>query len=270
MTDYDGTLAKNDGRVSQKSIIALTHLGKIGVLRVIATGRSLFSLKTVINKDFPIDYIVFSSGIGIYDWKNEILLSENEISESDTAEIYKYLIYKKYDFMAQLPVPNNHYFHHFSSGIPNQDMISRIKYYDLHGIEPIKECPYKASQFVIVLPEEKDHLTTISNKFSNLKVIKATSPIDKKSIWIEILPKFVSKSEGIEFLRKKHKIAIKNIVSVGNDYYDIDMLNYVTNKNAFVVLNAPNDLKQKFNNIPSNQNDGVANLIMDLYPKIQH
>jgi len=113
VTDYDGTLAADDGKVSQESMKMLEELGEAGVVRVIATGRSLFSLKTVVKKDFPIDYLVFSSGIGIYDWNNNKLLQENDIGESETSEVYNYLIKKKYDFMVQLPVPNNHFFHHF-------------------------------------------------------------------------------------------------------------------------------------------------------------
>ncbi len=265
VTDYDGTLAADDGKVSQESMKMLEELGKAGVVRVIATGRSLFSLKTVVNKDFPIDYLVFSSGIGIYDWNNNKLLQENDIGESETSEVYNYLIKKKYDFMVQLPVPNNHFFHHFSSGSPNPDLLSRVSYYATHGIKPVEKCPSKASQFVIVFPEEKNYFDQISKDFSCLKVLKATSPIDRKSIWIEILPKTVSKSEGIEFLREMCNINKENIITVGNDYYDIDMLRYVQKTNAFVVSNAPAELKSEFNVISSNQENGVAGLVSDLY-----
>jgi hydroxymethylpyrimidine pyrophosphatase-like HAD family hydrolase len=265
VTDFDGTLSGKNGAISLNSLQALTRLGEIGVVRVIATGRSLFSMQTIVGDELPVDYIVFSSGIGIYDWNKKILLQENKIGEEDTKAIYDYLIEQNYDFMVQLPVPNNHFFHHFSTGVHNKDFFSRLSYYESFGVNPIDKCPVEASQFVIICPEEKDSLAIISNQFNHLKVIKATSPIDGKSIWIEILPYGVSKSFGIEYLRKKLKVQKSNIVTVGNDYYDLDMLRYSNLKNSFIVANAPKELILEFCKISSNIDDGVAKLINDLY-----
>jgi len=183
----------------------------------------------------------------------------------DTKLIYEFLVKKSYDFMVQLPVPDNHFFHHFSSGTHNADFYSRISYYETHGVDPIKKCPQKASQFVIICPEENGNYNLIRNHFSHLKVLRATSPIDNKSVWIEILPDNVSKATGIEHIRKMYNVNIEDINVVGNDYYDLDMLNYVNKERAFVVSNAPSDLKNIFNCIESNEQNGVANLIDRLY-----
>ncbi len=265
VTDFDGTLADDNSEVSQIAIRELQNLEKLGVVRVIATGRSLFSLKTVVKPDFPIDYLVFSSGIGVYDWKNDILLQENSIGETDTKSIYEFLVKNNYDFMVQLPVPNNHFFHHMSSGKINEDFYSRVNYYESHGVEAINDCPNSSSQFVIICPEEGDNLRIITEEFSHLKVVKATSPLDRKSIWVEILPQDVSKASGIEYLRQKLDIDINDIISVGNDYYDLDMLKYTQKHNSYVVSNAPQELKSKFNVIESNLNNGVARLIDCIY-----
>lgn len=265
VVDFDGTLARDDSSVSSKTLDLLRKLGEIGIIRVVDTGRSLFSLKTVVDADFPIDYLVFSSGIGIYDWENSKLLKEYSIGEKDTADVYKYLTDNKYDFMVQLPVPDNHFFHHFSSGYPNSDFFSRISYYENYGIKAIEKCPAKASQFVIILSEELDNLTKISQRFPHLKVVKATSPIDRKSVWIEILPPEISKATGIEFIQDIHKVELQNIVTVGNDYYDLDMLNYSLPHNSYIVANAPVELLKMFNPVQSNEDEGVADLIRKLY-----
>ncbi|MDR2011064.1 MAG: HAD-IIB family hydrolase [Bacteroidales bacterium] len=266
VSDYDGTLAGNDSRVSSETIDELVRIGNLGIIRAVATGRSLFSIEKVVDKDFPVDYLICSSGIGIYDWRKKELLHKSEIDYIQTKNIYDFLVENNYDFMVQLPVPNNHFFHHFYSGKNlNKDFITRVRHYKNNGLEPIIKCPDTASQFVIICNKEQDHYNTIKKQFGELNIVKATSPIDGKSIWIEILPGKISKASGIEFIRKKINILKKDIVIVGNDYYDLDMLNYADVKNSYIVENSPDDIKFNYNIIDSNENNGVAKLLKKLY-----
>ncbi|MCK5731229.1 MAG: HAD hydrolase family protein, partial [Draconibacterium sp.] len=70
-TDLDGTFLKNDQSISNKNIDALSGLGNAEIVRVVATGRNLRKVKDVLNDDIPFDFIVFSSGAGVYDWKEK-------------------------------------------------------------------------------------------------------------------------------------------------------------------------------------------------------
>lgn len=264
ITDYDGTLADDNSRVSNESINQLNRIGEKNIIRVIATGRNMFSLRNAINDNFPIDYVIFSSGIGIYDWKNKKLLKDHSIDKHSTKEIYVHLIESNYDFMVQLPIPDNHYFHYYSKNEPSGDFLNRILHYESRGIIAVKECPENASQFIVIC-KELYHYNILKSRFSNLKVLRATSPIDKKSMWIEILPEGASKASGIEYLKQMKSVNHENIVAVGNDYYDLDMLQYANPKNAYLVSNAPDELKPEFKIIDSNQNNGVAKLIERLY-----
>lgn len=265
VVDYDGTLAASDSYVSEYNMVKFAGLEELGVIRVINTGRSLFSLKNVIDRDFPIDYVVFSAGIGIYDWKKKKLLQANNFTSKETCDIYNYLCKCNYDFMVQLPVPDNHYFHHFGNIRNNEDFRTRINNYESYGINSITNCPDQASQFVIICTKGTDYYNMIKSKFPSLKVVKATSPINHSSVWVEILPPDISKASGIEYLRKMLKIDISDIVAVGNDYYDLDMLYYVDSPNAYVVNNAPSDIKPGFNIIDSNDQNAVGKLIDKLY-----
>lgn len=265
VVDYDGTLATSEGYVNKNTIKKFEEIEHKNIIRVINTGRSLFSLRNVIDDDFPVDYVVFSAGIGIYDWKNKIILQSYSLTVSDTAEIYNFLCKHKYDFMVQLPVPDNHYFHHFGNIKNNSDFRTRINNYESYGISSINECPTQASQFVIICAKNTDYYNQIKSRFMKVNVIKATSPINHKSIWVEILPANVSKASGIEFIRRKLNIDINNIVAVGNDYYDLDMLEYVNKNNAYIVSNAPKEMKPLFNLIESNDENAIAKLIDSIY-----
>jgi HAD superfamily hydrolase (TIGR01484 family) len=70
-SDLDGTLLNNSHILSQVNRKTLMELKKRGIIRVVATGRSLFSAQKVMDLDFPIDYLIFSSGAGIMNWHNQ-------------------------------------------------------------------------------------------------------------------------------------------------------------------------------------------------------
>ena len=78
VTDLDGTLLDTQARLGSVNRQALELLGETGSLLVIATGRSLHSAESVLDADFPIDYLVFSSGAGILDWSNRELLADRK------------------------------------------------------------------------------------------------------------------------------------------------------------------------------------------------
>jgi hydroxymethylpyrimidine pyrophosphatase-like HAD family hydrolase len=66
----------------------------------------------------------------------------------------------------------------------------------------------------------------------------------------------VSKSRTAAWLAEELKIDKSEIVSVGNDYNDLDLLEWTAK--SYVVDNAPADLKDRFAGVASNNNGGVA------------
>jgi hydroxymethylpyrimidine pyrophosphatase-like HAD family hydrolase len=64
VTDLDGTLLRSDRTFAQSDLKALHRLGELHIIRVIATGRSIFSFNTVVDSALPIDYVIFSTGAG--------------------------------------------------------------------------------------------------------------------------------------------------------------------------------------------------------------
>lgn len=67
--DFDGTLLRSDRTVAAEGLVALRQLGELGIIRAIATGRSLFSFNTVPLSDLPLDFVIFSTGAGILQYR---------------------------------------------------------------------------------------------------------------------------------------------------------------------------------------------------------
>ena len=73
--DLDGTtLPRNKHQISEENRKALEEAGRQGVIRILATGRSVFSLNNSLPEGLPVDYMVFSSGAGIMRWEDKEIL----------------------------------------------------------------------------------------------------------------------------------------------------------------------------------------------------
>ncbi len=263
VSDYDGTLALDNGLVSEFSRNVFESLGTKNLIRVIATGRSVFSCQQVLPADFPVDYIVFSSGVGVIDWKRKIIINESHLMSEDVDLIESYLLRHNYDFMIQYPVPENHYFYMHSSGKENLDFYRRFSHYSNYGLKLPALRPNTATQFIIICEQNCGQFDKVKTDLSGYKVVRATSPLDNKSMWIEIFPKHVSKATGISFLCDRYGIKNEETIVFGNDYNDSDMLSWA--KNVYVVENAVEELKVLYSVIGSNNDDGVANFANDIF-----
>jgi len=257
--DLDGTLLNSNSELSDINRDALLQAQQNGFLVVIATGRSLFSAKKVLVKDLPIDYLIFSSGAGAVDWKTGELLFSNNIPISKTQNIIDVLKKNHLNFMVHKAVPDNHWFAYHNANDNYPDFTLRKEIYSDYVLNlPNDNWKKESCQFIVMFSDITEFYN-IKEFFSDMKVIRTTSPLNGETIWMEIFPVNVSKATGVDFLRKKYDLKIENIVVIGNDFNDIDMLEYT--ENSYVVANAPEKLLEKYKNVESNNDNGVAKVI---------
>jgi Cof subfamily protein (haloacid dehalogenase superfamily) len=261
VTDLDGTLLNSQGQVSSTDIDTLARLGDSGVVRAIATGRSPYSFSKVIPSDFPIDYLIFSSGAGTLEWATNKILYTTEIPAQQVQSIVDELIAHRVDFMVHEPIPANHRFLYHQSGNHNPDFLNRVEIYSPYCQPYIPGVAYDtaATQILAVLPYDVEWFEVLRGKFPSLKVIRATSPLDGHSIWMEIFRRDVSKAYGIRWLCQKLGIENDEVLTLGNDFNDLDMLGSF--ENSFVVANAPEELKSKFSVVKSNNESGFSDAV---------
>ncbi len=270
VTDFDGTLFSDSHNVSPKDISTLEMLGSIGEVRVIATGRSLYSAFRVIQPEFPIDYLVFSSGAGIMDWKSKRIIKSFSLNRAQIQKTVGILNENRLDFMLHKKIPDNHFFYFKKCSDKADDFEARCNVYSRCSMEWDDEAVIsmdEACQFVVIVNEENenDHVSRyISLKeklesLGSLHIIRTTSPLDRKTLWIEIFPEGVSKAHAVRSIADMAGIDYPSIAAVGNDYNDIDLLRWV--KNGFIVGNAPDDLKREFINVKSNNESGFSDAV---------
>ena len=264
VTDLDGTLLQSDQSISEADLQTLERLGVLGVCRVAATGRNLYKVRLVLNEESPFDYVIFSSGAGIMDWKRQELIRAMSIPADETEKIIEYLISEKHNFKVSRELPDNHNFGWWKS----YECPELKRYVDHHSkfgdsfrIE--SDRTFASSQFLMFFPIESNQFEIVKQNiqevFPELSIIKTTSPLNPGYIWMEIFPNGVSKAHGIEEICRITAIARENTLGIGNDFNDLEMLEYT--HHSYVVDNAPEELKMKYLISLAHYDDGFSHAV---------
>lgn len=270
ITDLDGTLFRRPGEASSGALRALELLGRDGVTRVIATGRSLYSAAQVIPENFPVDYLIFSSGAGVTEWPSRGLLFSHGLDAPEVARCAEYLRAASFDFMVHDPVPDNHRFRYWRSAVRNEDFDRRLRRYERFAVPLDADDRHGrgAAQFVAVVPEEAGSHARIygrvASDLADVKVIRTTSPLDGRSMWIEIFSTGVSKALASAELARSLGVPLDATFAVGNDYNDLDLLEWAAH--SFVVPEAPADLRARFPVARGELEDGFCNAAASWFP----
>jgi Cof subfamily protein (haloacid dehalogenase superfamily) len=257
-TDLDGTLLNSRRKIGTRDLAMLQKLGQKNILRVIATGRNLFSLSKVLPSDFPVDYVVFSTGAGILEWPTRQLLYARNLKEEQICHVSKVLMKHKINFMLHKKVPDNHQFYYFHHDDVMADFQRRLDLYMEHAQKINNRKIALASQFLAIF-ETPEKFQFIKEQLKNVTVVRATSPLDYKSVWMEIFHHEVSKKMGCQWLCNHLSIDSANTISFGNDYNDLDMLEWTAQ--SFVVDNGIELLKQKYPTTKSNDDNGFSEIL---------
>lgn len=272
VTDLDGTLLTDGKTFNRADLDAIQALRDQGYATAIATGRSNHSFCTLMeslgmrgrNGCPAIDYLLFSTGAGIITLPEESLLNSISLSESDVTTIVDYLEAARLDYMVHRAVPDTHQFQYRLHSKKNPDFSRRVALYLEHAV-PLPQGglihPKKATEVLCIVPGSmgREIAGRIAAEFSQFSVIRATSPLDGESSWIEIFNPAVSKSQAVEWLASRLGIAREYTCAVGNDYNDEDLLHWA--EKSYIVRNSPSSLHEHFKMVASNNDGGVSEAI---------
>jgi Cof subfamily protein (haloacid dehalogenase superfamily) len=267
-TDLDGTFLKNDRSVSPNNLEALHLLGKNNIIRVAATGRNLKKVQEVLTTEMPFDYIVYSSGAGIFDWRQQNQVKFQNIGKHSVKKLIDTFIHGNYNFHAFYPAPENH-MHWYHRGGNWCDEFER--YFSFNNsyaseLKPLSFPETELCQFLVIIPEDETKFqqfkSEIESVCADIRVIRSSSPITKGFIWIEVFHRSVSKGNGVKHICNLLEIKPNETLGIGNDYNDFDLLDFTGH--SFLTENAPHEIKHLYPIVLSNENDAFANVIQPI------
>lgn len=264
-TDLDGTFLKNDKSISQENLDILHSLGEKGILRVIATGRNLMKTKDVIAPEVPFDYIVFSSGAGVYDWKHHELIYHQNLDQTVVQDLVDFLLQRDLNFHLFKPVPDNYSCWYHRGSVFCSEFESYFDFHRYHSeiLPTDQKLNSEACQFLVVFPNDPEKFLLFKHeielRYPEVKVVRTSSPLDTGFIWMEIFHQSVSKGNGVKFICDTLKIEHGHTLGIGNDFNDLDLLEF-TNY-SYIVENGPTELKNRFLNACSNEENAFAHAV---------
>ena len=262
-TDLDGTFLKDDKSISDEDLQMLEVLGERKVLRVVATGRNLKKVHEVLPKHLPFDYVAFSSGAGICEWKSQRLVYRQNMTKETTNAIIGYFIERDTNFHLFRAVPENSKCWYYKG---NKACNEFERYFEFHNSvsEPLpssQQIDGEACQFLVIFPNQMELFLKVKQdleeRFDDIKVVRTSSPLDTGYIWMEIFHKDVSKGNAVKFLCDHENIHHHLTFGIGNDYNDLDLLNFTSY--SYLVENGPEELKANYRQAVSNQQSAFSN-----------
>ena len=278
--DLDGTMLNSYGEITEHTRRVLKQTSQKGIEVVIASGRSIDSIKSIAEDIESSKYIIAGNGAVVYDRKNDKILYEKYIQKSKALEIIKlceensifYNVYTNKSIIAEeLRYNVLYYYKENQKKEENRKthitIVDSIKKY----IEEMKD---EKIMKIFVSDITKSVFNSILKKFSNLegletlkvyhmskKVIKqGTIDIPIQYYYTEISKKNVDKWYAIEFIMNKLGIKREEVMTIGDNMNDKKM----TQESGLGVImkgSAPDVAEIADYITDDNNNEGVSNAI---------
>lgn len=269
LVDLDGTLLDDHKQIAPVDLAALIRMRRAGIMVALATGRSNYSLEKLIEKlglagssyGLPVDHVIFSTGAGIMEFPDRRMLKHISLDQEDVLSISAILGQLGLDYMVHKPVPDTVHFLYAQHNQDNPDFVRRLEIYRAFAtpLSPAALAGFSGATEVLCISSAEDGheiARRLAEIFKQFSVIKATSPLDGRSLWIEIFAPTVSKSYAARWLAGELAIQREMVCAVGNDYNDEDLLLWAGK--SFVVANSPPVLRDRFATVAANTHGGVA------------
>ncbi len=254
--DLDGTLLRGDGKISSQTVEYINKLKNNNIDVIIATGRSYYHAKKLI-KPLKQDMIVLSNNGSIArHTSDDKVIFANYLEKNKALNIIKEA--KSKDFAPIIHVDK------FNKGY---DIIIEEEYHSLNynGYVSNKDGRYKTVRFdkdnlskilAVCFTGDFFELETFRNEI-NKKYPESYNSFTSKNLRVKGLLEFLDlkgcKWEGVERYAKSKEIKIEEIISVGDDNNDIELLK--KSGIGIAMKNGTNEIKLVADIVAGNDNN---------------
>lgn len=251
VTDMDGTLINDKGKISKANKDAIAYFMNEGGLFTIATGRMTPSAKNVVYPlkiNFP---AILYNGCKIYDYNKDQTLYQTflEHERKNIIEVLK----KEHAYLGiELYIDENVYIY---KACKYSYRFSRQGYDVIREIKP--EVWERNWTKVLLIGEEQeiDHLESIFHETYDEGLV-----IRSGARYLEIVPQYSTKGAALNYLTSLYNIDQTKVIAVGDNMNDIDLLDNAAY--GFCVANGAKRLLDRARHFaPSNNENAIAYVI---------
>lgn len=278
--DLDGTLLNSYGEISKKNKEALEKAINKNKEIVLASGRSINSVKNFANEIGNINYIICGNGAITYDMKKDEIIYDRFLEKSKVLKIIRiceensifYNIYTKDCILAKNLNYNILFYNQENIGKPEdkktkitimQDIEEYIKNRKEEDYLKITICDNDKVIFNSIIRKLRciNNVDVLDVAHMSRKMIKdGIDEIPIEYYYTEITNTNVDKWDAILYLIDKLNISMEEVVAIGDNINDVKMVKNagfgVMMENSAPYIKEIADIVAK-----DNDNDGVAEVI---------
>ena len=278
--DLDGTMLNSYGEVTENTKRVIKKTIQKGTEVVIASGRSIDSIKTIAKEIESSKYIIAGNGAVVYDIKNDEILYEKYIPKSKALDIIKiceensisYNVYTNKSIIANNLRYNVLYY--YKENLKKEDSKKTNITLVENIYDYIKEMKDQKVMKIFICDITKSVFSSIIKKFDSMEDVEVldVSHMSRKIIkhgsvdvpieyyYTEISMKNVDKWYAIEFLINKLGINKEEVIAIGDNMNDKKM---IQESGLGVVMkgSTPKVTEVADYITEDNNNEGVANAI---------
>lgn len=254
--DVDGTLARSDGSISDRTCESIRRVRKTGSRIVIATGRPWLVAFDSVEKLGGADFVVCSNGAMTVELPSEEILEDIYLPQDLPEYLVKNLrkeipgISFAYEFTRGVKAENG-FAERLPPGVPLGPPIDDVLELDPR---PVRK---------ILTWHEKYELSDFGTHIQ--KTVTDNVEITSSGLnFFELGPPDINKATALEKLISTLNIKKEDTWAFGDEQNDIDMLKWAGQ--SYAMENAENSVKEAADFVaPSNDEDGVAVTIESVF-----
>ncbi len=274
--DLDGTLLNSYGEVSEDTKKVLLKAKSQGIEIVLSSGRPISSTESLARELRIDNYLISGNGAAVYDIKNQKLIWDRFLSKEQVLNIAKlceensffYNVYTEDEVIAN-SLNYNVLFYHKENLKKVEEKRTHInvvqniaEYIEESGKNKfLKITVCDESQFIFnsIMKRLKliDGIDVLETEYMSRKKIKSgTEDVNIQYFYTEVTNKNVNKWSAIEFLIKKLNINKEEVVAIGDNMNDIEM---IQNAGLGIAMGNSNPKMKKIANeiVADNNSEGV-------------
>lgn len=254
--DVDGTLLGDDFKIPKANLEAIEYFRSEGGKFTFATGRTNKGLRLLFNEVKPDMPVVCQNGCAIYDYATEEYLWHAPLS-CDAAEVIDY-IDKKYPLAGiELMTVKDAYCLKQNHATIKHELDEKYtltpgNYRDIHE-----------DWLKIVFADSPENIDIIQKDLENSPYYDEYKMVRSFCTYYEFFPRDVSKGKGVTEFEKLFSLGMENIVVVGDNENDCEMLSLPCR--SFAPSSSQQFAKDCADVVlKSSNNDGVLKEIIEL------
>ncbi len=228
--DLDGTLLSPAGAVTERTKSAVHRCLSAGLLVCFATGRNWTESKTVLDAVAHYDTAVFVGGAMVIDTRHRVMLHRTMMQPQLASEVCAFFENRGHPALALQDTMATGFDYLITADVELDDSTQQWMRVSKAAVRRVPSLAIYAHKHtirvgIVAPPKETAKMVAeLKQQFSERIVCHSIAVLAYGVDVLEVFDPAVNKWEGIMHVARKHRIAQREIIAIGDDINDVPMI----------------------------------------------